>query len=134
MSPPRWGPLAGLVVGVLAAVGASSLPTVPSESGWLSIAPPGAAEKPPVWFSHRVHEAAGVACERCHHEYQGKRNLWRQGQPVKKCGACHGPRPRAGRLELKEAFHRQCKGCHLAQRQTRRPAGPVHCRDCHRRS
>jgi hypothetical protein len=35
-------------------------------------------------------------------------------------------------LDLKNAFHRQCKGCHLKTRQRGAPAGPVKCQDCHR--
>jgi hypothetical protein len=91
-------------------------------------------EKPPVWFSHPTHEARRVPCTQCHHEYQGRRNLWQQGMPVKQCVACHGATPQAQRPDLKNAFHRQCKGCHLKRRQQGQRAGPVDCLDCHRQA
>jgi hypothetical protein len=89
--------------------------------------------KPPVKFNHQGHAARG-ACTSCHHDYQGKRNIWHEGQPVQKCQACHGLKPGACGLDLKNAFHRQCKGCHLRLQQLRRPAGPIECRGCHRQS
>jgi len=100
----------------------------------LRISGPGYGHKPPVMFSHRRHEAARVACTQCHHDYQGRRNVWHQGLPVAECGDCHGLRPEARRLDVKNAFHRQCKGCHLKLQQQGRRGGPVDCRDCHRRS
>lgn len=108
-------------------------PTEPPDESWLMIKQPWRQEKPLVKFSHRRHDKQGIACEQCHHDYQRGRNLWRQGQPVKKCQACHGLIARTGRPDVKNAFHRQCKGCHLALRKTRRPGGPVNCEGCHRR-
>uniref|UniRef100_A0A7V4G7Y7 Class III cytochrome C domain-containing protein n=1 Tax=Desulfobacca acetoxidans TaxID=60893 RepID=A0A7V4G7Y7_9BACT len=116
----------------LGAWGATGPQTPPPES-LLSLFGPGRGEKPPVVFSHERHPKPRLACEQCHHDYQGRRNLWREGQPVKKCSACHGLRPQARRLDLKTAFHRQCKGCHLALRRERRAGGPVNCDGCHRR-
>ena len=91
-------------------------------------------QKGPVPFSHARHERAKVACTACHHEYRGRRNVWRPGQPVQKCEACHLAAPRANRLDLKNAFHRQCKTCHGQRRAGGRPAGPLKCADCHRAS
>jgi len=128
----RWAAGAGLFLGLLAILGAQAYKTEPPALSRLAIPLKKPRTKPPVWFSHPVHAKQGVACTQCHHEYQGQRNFWRQGQPVKPCGDCHGPGPQAGRLDLKNAFHRQCKGCHLKQRQQGRRAGPVDCVDCHR--
>jgi len=89
-------------------------------------------EKGPVLFRHQPHEAAGVACTACHHDYVQGRNRWRQGQPVAPCEECHPVRARPDRLDLKNAFHRQCKGCHLKRRQQAQRAGPTRCEDCHR--
>ncbi len=100
--------MAGLILG---AQGGSL--TEPPATSLLKIPVAGSRRKPPVKFSHRVHEARRVACTQCHHEYEGKRNVWRQGQPVQQCQACHSLRPEARCLDLKTAFHRQCKGCHL---------------------
>ncbi len=130
----RLAYLSGLVMGVLAVLGAQGADIQPPETSRLQLPVKGARQKPPVLFSHRVHDAQGVACTQCHHDYRGRRNVWRQGQPVQKCQACHGLHPQARHLDLKNALHRQCKGCHLTLRQQGRRAGPVECRDCHRPS
>jgi len=128
----RLAYIAGLLLGMLALVGArTGLPTVPPAEGLLQIQIPDGNRKPPVPFSHKVHEAQKVACTQCHHDYQGRRNVWRQGQPVQPCRACHGLRSTARTLDLKDAFHRQCKGCHLQLRQRGRLAGPITCQGCH---
>lgn len=113
----------------LAAWGTSG-PTEPPAESWLSLNKP-RREKPPVWFSHRRHAKPAIACETCHHEYEGKRNLWREGQPVAKCQSCHLLTPQKGILDAENAFHRQCKGCHLDRRKQRLPAGPIQCEGCH---
>ncbi len=89
-------------------------------------------EKGPVLFRHQPHEAAGITCTACHHNYVRGRNIWREGQPVAACEECHQVQPRPKMLDLKNAFHRQCKGCHLKTRQQGRRAGPIRCEDCHR--
>jgi len=123
----------GLLLGMLVLLGARAGSLIePPAVNLLKISGPGASRKLPVRFSHELHAARRVACTQCHHEYQGRRNVWRQGQPVQKCQACHGLRPEARRLDAKNAFHRQCKGCHLRLEQQGRPAGPVTCRGCHR--
>lgn len=104
----------------------------PPTASWLQISPRGQAKNPPVWFSHSRHEQQGVACRQCHHNYRGGRNVWQQGQPVQTCGTCHRDLPQGRRPDLKQAFHRQCKGCHLKLRERQRRAGPVHCQECHR--
>lgn len=130
----RWAWAGGLLLGLLPLLGAQALKTEPPAASRLAIQQKKPREKPPVWFSHKVHEAQGVACTQCHHEYQGRRNLWRQGQPVKRCQECHGLSPQARRPEAKNAFHRQCKGCHLKRRQQGGRAGPVDCVYCHRQT
>jgi hypothetical protein len=124
--------ITGLFLGMLALLGAhAGLLTEPPAVSSLKIPVSGTRRKPPVQFSHRVHDRQ-VACTQCHHDYQGRRNVWCEGQPVQKCQACHGLRPEARRLDLKNALHRQCKGCHLRLRQQRRQAGPIECQGCHR--
>ena len=129
----RLAYVAGLILGVMGILGAQggSLTQAPAVS-LLKIPVAGSRPKPPVQFSHRVHEARRVACTQCHHDYQGRRNVWHEGQPVAKCQACHGLKPEARRLDLKNAYHRQCKGCHLGLRQQGRQAGPIECQACHR--
>jgi hypothetical protein len=126
---------AGLILGMISLLGAQTgLLTEPPALSILRIPVRGAWSKPPVKFSHRRHEARRVACAQCHHEYQGRRNVWHEGQPVQQCRACHRLRPEARRPDLKNAYHRQCKGCHLRLRQQGRQAGPVECQGCHRPS
>jgi hypothetical protein len=123
--------VAGLILGMLALLGAHAGLIEPPAVSLLKISG-SAGRKPPVQFSHKLHEARRVGCTQCHHDYQGRRNVWRQGQPVQKCQACHGLTPVAGRLDAKNAFHRQCKGCHLRLKQQGRTGGPTECRGCHR--
>jgi len=129
----RLAYVVGLILGLLGVLGAQagSL-TEPPATSLLRIPVTGSRRKPPVKFSHRVHEARRVACTQCHHDYQGRRNVWHEGQPVEKCQACHGLRPQARRPDLKNAHHRQCKGCHLRVRQQGQQAGPIECQGCHR--
>lgn len=128
---PRWAGWAGLLMGICLVLGAAGRPDEPPAFCFLKAPTLGARQKPLVRFNHRGHEAR-TACVQCHHDYQGRRNVWREGLPVKKCQECHGLAPRGRTLAIKEAFHRQCKGCHLQARQAGRRAGPAECKDCHR--
>ena len=70
--------------------------------------------KGPVGFSHSEHAEGYVeACDGCHHEYRDGENVWEEGQPVKKCSACHDPSKSKGTVKkLNIAFHKNCKGDH----------------------
>ena len=128
----RWVWIIALSGSLLGVTAAKPRPTEPPEVQWLSIATHARREKPLVRFSHRLHAQKKVACDRCHHDYRGKRNVWQQGQPVQACQACHGLTWQGDRMDIKNAFHRQCKGCHLKLRQQQRQAGPIRCQECHR--
>ncbi len=133
MSPGRPRVLlAGIVLAAAGLLGAAGPLTEPAPESILKMPVKAAREKPLVAFSHRRHEARGVTCVKCHHVYQGKRNVWRQGQPVKRCPECHAFFPKGEQPDLKNALHLQCKGCHLKLRRERRAAGPIDCKDCHR--
>ncbi len=82
----------------------------------------------PVRFLHLEHaEDYGIDCNRCHHKYQGGKNVWQKGDPVKNCVACHNPNKKQGKVpRLVFAYHFKCKKCH---RET--GSGPVECKDCH---
>jgi hypothetical protein len=106
--------------------------THPPDQRLLSIVKP-YHEKPPVLFSHLCHAKLRIACEQCHHDYSGGRNFWHEGQPAGKCQSCHRLIARRGLLDARDAFHRQCKGCHLSRRKLRQSSGPIQCEGCHRR-
>ncbi|MGQ9920828.1 MAG: cytochrome c3 family protein [Desulfobacca sp.] len=134
MAQARRLAFGGLVVVLLLALllGAKSLgPTTPKPVSPLNSQSFQPREKGPVLFRHQPHEAAGIACTACHHDYVRGRNVWRQGQPVAACESCHQVQPRPKMLDLKNAFHRQCKGCHLQSGRQGRPAGPIRCEQCH---
>ncbi len=68
-----------------------------------------------VAFDHAAHQAQFTDCTVCHHE----------GVAVGTCKNCHlakkGDAPKA-----KDAYHKQCKGCHKTMKQ-----GPTKCKQCH---
>jgi hypothetical protein len=92
----------------------------------------------PVNFSHQIHaEDYGIECNECHHEFQDGENVWKEGEPVKKCAACHNPSESQGNVKkLRIAFHKNCKGCHqnLAREGASKEAPYRKCTDCHQRT
>jgi len=68
-----------------------------------------------VTFPHAAHQAQFKDCKTCHHK----------GVDAGKCTKCHlakkGDAPKA-----KDAFHKQCKGCHKDMKK-----GPTKCKECH---
>jgi len=90
--------------------------------------------KGPVRFSHSEHAEGYVeACDGCHHEYRDGENVWQEGQPVKKCSACHDPSKNKGNVKkLNIAFHKNCKGCHRKLAKEGGTDAPYkQCTDCH---
>lgn len=71
-----------------------------------------------VSFTHKSHgEKFLIGCPICHHNNsEGKE----QG-----CSKCHTEKTDGKKLNLKEAFHQQCRGCHQKKH------GPVKCVQCH---
>jgi len=67
-----------------------------------------------VTFTHKKHsEDYKIACTECHHVYKDGKNLWKEGDPVKKCVECHDPKKKNGKVDkLMNAFHKDCKTCH----------------------
>ncbi|MFH0810505.1 MAG: cytochrome c3 family protein [Pseudomonadota bacterium] len=89
------------------------------------------ATKGAVEFTHKKHVDLKTACADCHHVYKDGKNVWKQGDPVQKCDACHktGPKP----IALKDAFHNNCwKGCHVKEKKAGKPA-PTTCTECHKK-
>jgi len=72
-------------------------------------------KKGPVKFTHKKHaEDLKIACTDCHHEYKDGKNVWKQGDPVKKCAECHPAEAKQGEkvMKLQTAYHKNCQGCH----------------------
>ena len=71
-------------------------------------------KKGPVTLNHKKHiEEYDVACDECHHVYSDGKNVWKEGDEVKKCDACHNPEKSEGNVKkLQTAFHNNCKNCH----------------------
>lgn len=85
-----------------------------------------AKSKAPVTFDHKAHgdraNATKEKCQECHHkDAPGKEQ---------KCSTkdCHGAKAEGKKLDLKEAYHKQCKGCHQKEKK-----GPVKCDECHKK-
>jgi hypothetical protein len=77
--------------------------------------------KGPVPFDHKAHSAVAKDCKACHHaDAAGKEQ---------QCSKCHGAKTDGKKLSLKEAFHKQCKDCHMKEKK-----GPSKCDDCHQKS
>lgn len=91
--------------------------------------------KGPVTLSHLNHyEDYEVTCEECHHDYQGGENVWKEGDPVKKCLECHSPLENQDNVKkLQIAYHKNCKNCHrqLAKDGISEDAPYKQCTDCH---
>jgi len=89
--------------------------------------------KGPVKLSHKKHSTDyGAVCTDCHHEYDGGKNVWKEGQPVKKCSACHDPQKTEGNVQkLQTAYHSNCKDCHKEHQDKNAPYKK--CNDCHQK-
>ncbi len=88
-----------------------------------------APKKGPVTFSHAKHKEA--PCTTCHHEYKDGQNVWKEGQEVKKCGACHKLEAKDKVVGLEKAYHDRCQGCHKKLKQEKKKTGPTVCAKCH---
>lgn len=97
--------------------------------------------KPPVEFTHEKHSKEhGIACTECHHIYKDGKNVWKEGDKVQPCITCHpADREEAKKLsekegvkilDLKNAFHKNCKDCHVKVDKEGKKA-PTQCKQCH---
>jgi len=79
-----------------------------------------------VTFNHKKHlEAAGNDCLKCHH-------TWKKGETSGKlCVECHKDKAEGKALSAKDAFHKDCQGCHKQLKEAKKPAGPTSCTQCH---
>jgi len=92
-------------------------------------------KKGPVKLTHKKHSVDyKVACTDCHHEYKDGKNVYKEGDPVKKCGDCHDPLKKQGKIhKLQNAYHKNCKNCHkaLVKEGKSKKAPFKKCNDCH---
>jgi hypothetical protein len=79
-----------------------------------------------VTFTHKKHtEAYKIDCVKCHH-------TWKKGETTGKlCRDCHKAKTEGKTLSLKDAMHKDCKGCHDEAKKANKPAGPTGCTQCH---
>jgi hypothetical protein len=92
-------------------------------------------KKGAVTFPHKKHAVdANIACTDCHHIYKDGKNVFKEGDPVRKCSACHDAKKSEGKVKkLMLAFHKNCQGCHKDLDKAGKSAGPTRkCDDCHK--
>lgn len=79
-----------------------------------------------VKFTHKKHaETLKIDCLKCHH-------TWKKGETTGKlCMECHKAKTEGKTLSAKDAFHKDCKGCHDDAKKAKKPAGPTGCTQCH---
>ena len=79
-----------------------------------------------VTFPHKKHaETLKIDCLKCHH-------TWKKGETSGKlCLECHKAKAEGKALTAKDAFHKDCKGCHDDAKKANKPAGPTGCTQCH---
>jgi hypothetical protein len=93
----------------------------------------GGRTRPAVTFPHNRHAEAGLSCKDCHHIYKDGENVLEEGALEEgkegiHCSACHHPN---SRLNLEQAFHDQCIGCHRKDLKENKKTGPRFCGGCH---
>ena len=91
--------------------------------------------RPPVPFPHNRHVEAGLSCKDCHHVYENGKNVLdesklEEGNQGGRRSACHLSR---SRIDLQQAFHNQCMGCHKQFLKEKKKTGPRFCGECHLR-
>ena len=95
-------------------------------------------KKGPVAFSHKKHhDEYKTVCADCHHKYEGDKNIWKEGDPVQKCSACHDPKAKKDKADkLQNSYHKNCKDCHkklIAEGKEAEKLPYKKCNDCHQK-
>ncbi|MDH4223756.1 MAG: cytochrome c family protein [candidate division Zixibacteria bacterium] len=75
----------------------------------------------PVEFSHETHSLLTESCQNCHHNSEEGKT-----PSCKECHVVSSESKGSGLLDLKEAYHRLCTGCHKEME-----TGPTSCAGCH---
>jgi hypothetical protein len=98
-----------------------------------------------VTFTHKKHNVDyKISCTDCHHVFKDGKNIWKEGDEVQRCDACHSESKAptgkdAPKLCKKEkiakyhysAIHENCVGCHKDLKKAGKPTGPTACKQCH---
>jgi hypothetical protein len=118
--------LPGIIFLTIGALTAGDLPTEAPDELTIDNTGYKKDKKKPVLFGHKEHaeeyinaEGKKIDCTECHHKYDEKgKNLWKEGDPVQRCGAsdCHDPLKKKSKNQhkLQLAYHKNCKDCHKA--------------------
>jgi len=82
-----------------------------------------------VKFTHKKHaETLKIDCLKCHH-------TWKKGETSGKlCKDCHKAKAEGKALSMKDAAHKDCRGCHDEAKKAKKAAGPTGCTQCHVKS
>jgi hypothetical protein len=103
-------------------------------------------QRPPVAFTHESH-MGNYECLQCHHRYENGQNVMSEDELTDiepestitldinlnddasaiKCASCHNNKT-VTKIKSREAFHKQCIGCHEKESK-----GPVLCGECHKK-
>ncbi len=86
-------------------------------------------QRPPAVFVHDEHnmKAEIYDCSVCHHVYQNGTKVPNAMSVGKGCSDCHKiDASDDNPVELMDAYHRQCMGCHQDKGK-----GPLMCGECH---
>lgn len=85
------------------------------------------AKMAPTPFSHQSHvDKAKLECKVCHHKAK-------DGKAYENCVACHLLKEtKDGAPIAKDAFHKQCQGCHK-ESVKKGVAAPTKCNECHKK-
>ena len=90
--------------------------------------------KGPVIFNHGKHSKEyGAVCTDCHHNIVDGKNVWKEGDEVKKCIDCHDPAKKEGNvLKLMMAYHKNCQDCHTEKsKEGIKTPNKTKCVECH---
>ena len=99
-----------------------------------------------VTLNHKKHNVDyKIGCADCHHVYKDGKNVWKEGDAVQKCDACHteakaptgADAPKLSQAEKIKAYyysaiHENCVGCHKdLKKADPTKVIPTKCAECH---
>ncbi len=95
-------------------------------------------QRPPVQFLEKYHDQhmENQDCLDCHHKYKNGKNILTEDDlesdnAETSCESCHNNQAKYG---LRQAYHKQCIGCHERLIAEKIKSVPVLCGECHVRT